>query len=199
LKGVFIDVETGGLDPNVHALTQVAAVAFEAGVEDVPVFIETCNIIVAPSKWLAVSTGALDLQHRTLMDLVCQGSDEVDVYLRLTGFLNKHIGDSINWVGNIWAQDAAFDHGFCRALEKRVGKGSNMFSDRCDWNCTKRLWTLLRGLGVHRDERTSLQNIMRHYDLQEEQTHDGLDDAMVSVMCLHHMLKDLEALYTRRD
>ena len=28
MKGVFIDTETGGLDPRVHALTQIAAIAF---------------------------------------------------------------------------------------------------------------------------------------------------------------------------
>lgn len=203
MKGVFIDVETGGLDPKVHALTQVAAISFELSLSNVPVMVETFTALVNPSRWLAVSPGALDLQHRTLEELRNTGTSESDVYLGLIGFLNKHIGDSFKWGGRIWAQDAAFDHGFCRALEQRQDEGSaaNLFSDRCDWNCTKRLWTLLRGLGVHDDERTSLKHIIAYYGLRPEdgQTHDATDDAMVSVMALDRMLKDLALAFKGKD
>ncbi len=199
MKGVFIDVETGGLDAKVHALTQVGAIAFEINVGQEPVILETFSQLVSPSQWLAVSPGALDLQHRTLGELRKSGADESDVYIALIGFLCKHIGESAQWPGMIWAQDAAFDHSFCRALEKRA-KLNDLFGDRCDWNCTKRLWTLLRGLGAHNETRTSLKHIIAYYGIrgEDEQTHDAADDAMVSVIALSHMINDLAQVFKGR-
>lgn len=190
MKGVFIDTETGGLDSNVHALTQVAAIAFEVKPGEEAEILEVFQIFVEPSKWLAVCPGALDLQQAKLETLLKVGKKEATVYTELVQFLNNYIGPSAEWGGHIWAQDAAFDHSFLRALEKRVGNGSNCFTDRCDWNCTKRLWTLLRFLGVHNEAKTSLKNIASYYQM-DEQVHDATEDALLSLGALSFMLTDL--------
>jgi DNA polymerase III epsilon subunit-like protein len=192
LLGVFIDTETGGLDPKVHALTQVAAIAFEIEPGSKPVIREVYQTYVQPSKWMAVSPGALEIQHSSLQMLQDAGTPEVEVYHDLLDFLEKHLGTSDSWGGRIWAQEAAFDHGFLRALEKRVGD-NDYFSDRCDWNCTKRLWTLLRFLGVHDEPKTSLKNIIAYYGIrgENEQTHDATDDAVVALEALGMMLNNI--------
>lgn len=193
MRGVFIDVETGGLDPKVHALTQIAAIAFDIDPGSKPQILDVYQEIVKPDKWLAMSEGALAMQNRT-MDVVLEaGNEEQQVYRNLVCFLAKHIGPADQWGGRIWAQDASFDHSFCRALEMRVGQGVNYFSDRCDWNCTKRTWTMLRGLGVHNEPKTSLKNIIAYYGIRGEdgQTHDAADDATVSLVALGMMMNDL--------
>lgn len=199
MRGVFIDVETGGLDPKVHALTQIAAIAFDLEPGNKPCILNVHQQVVKPDKWLALSKGALDIQNRTMEELLENGSEEQEVYRNLVAFLEKYIGPANDWPGHIWAQDASFDHSFCRALETRVGGGANYFSDRCDWNCTKRTWTMLRFLGVHNETKTSLKNIIAHYGIrgEDEQTHDAADDATVSLVALGMMMTDLFRLFDR--
>lgn len=197
MNGIFIDCETGGLDPSVHALTQVAAVAFKVNPGEAPIILDTYNKLVKPSQWLAVSPGALDIQHRALDYLMQNGIEESIVYDELVSFIKETQFICADWAGQLcWAQEAAFDHSFCKALEKRVGN-SDHFGDRCDWNCTKRLWILLRALGVHNNPRTSLKNIIAYYGLrgENEQTHDALDDAIMSVNALGCMLRDLAQVF----
>jgi len=102
MRGVFIDVETGGLDPKVHALTQMAAIAFdlEPG-QTKPQILDVYQEIVKPDKWLAMSEGALSMQNRTMDVVLESGNEEQEVYRNLVCFLEKHIGPADQWGGRI--------------------------------------------------------------------------------------------------
>lgn len=195
---VFIDVETGGLDPAVHGLTEVAAVAFtfdDAGGGQV---LDSLSMIVAPTANLAYSPYALGLQGRTLEWLQENGSPEESVMQSLSEFLFTHLGDTDTRHGLIWAHNATFDQSFLRALEERTTginalRYSREFPTRCDFSCTKTLFYCLRAFGVHDGKWSNLKEIAKQYGIAPSgNEHSALADARMGIECLAAMKREMD-------
>lgn len=226
IKGVFIDTETGGLDPKVHGITEIAAAQFTITLQDEVPLVKIGRSIqtwVKPSPWLAYCPGALAMQSRpgvemTLDYLHAHGRPEIQVVGMLQSFLHNEIYPNVRyWNHSIWAQNADFDHGFLLALQKRVGKDypkatSNvqnkelgargltpyghleMFAERCDWSCTRKLFSQLGALGIgkvqEQGSKVSLKDIMPYYLIDKPKTHSALQDCHDGILCLSYMLHD---------
>jgi DNA polymerase III epsilon subunit-like protein len=212
MTGVYIDVETGGLDPNSHAITQVSAVAFDICKDEQEQLLGivaadgTASILgvfktwVHPAPWMGISIESMKLQGVTLGQLNDAPGESI-VYDNLIEFIKKYLGtDPSNWNGRIWAHSAEFDHGFLRAMELRVKSPNFMdyFGDRCNWSCTKKLWATLRFLGIHNVAKTHLKDIACYYDIDNSNHHDAESDALTGIQILGRMLNDLFETYIRR-
>ena len=212
MTGVYLDVETGGLDPNSHAITQVSAVAFDICKDEQEQLLGivaadgTASILgvfktwVHPAPWMGISIESMKLQGVTLGQLNDAPGESI-VYDNLIEFIKKYLGtDPSNWNGRIWAHSAEFDHGFLRAMELRVKSPNFMdyFGDRCNWSCTKKLWATLRFLEVHNVARTNLIDITEYYQIENPNPHGAENDALMGILALGKMLNDLFETYIRR-
>lgn len=213
VKGVYIDLETGGLDPNICGITEVAMAAFEI---DLPIpgkQATACRITsryqtyVKPQEWLVYAPGALAMQSYpgrqiTLEFLETYGKTEARVVLDMQRFLGVHIYPNAKyWNAQMWAQNADFDHGFTSKMHQRVlaedPTVGPLFAKRCDWSCTRKLFTKL-GAMIYANNcqcgAISQKDIMPFYNLPQAQTHTALQDCIDGVTCLSKMLED-EANY----
>jgi DNA polymerase III epsilon subunit-like protein len=213
LRQIFFDTETGGLDPKVNAITQIAAIAFDITGSNVDGFhcvvAGAFNATIKPAPWLTFSAEALELSHKSLQKLQQHGISEGEAYKLLRIFMTQHLSYPDNnpqsWleankcIGHLWAHEASFDHGFLCALEKRVLPIENyglpaIFSSRCDFSDSKALYHALAGVGaVTITEPVHLAGIASHYGIPYDQRyglHDALVDARLGVQCLGAILND---------
>lgn len=212
MTGVYIDVETGGLDPNSHAITEVAAVAFDLAkgeqeqllgivpADGEPSILGVYKTWVHPAPWLGISIESMKLQGVTLGRLNDAPQENI-VYDNLIEFIKKYLGtDPSNWNGRIWAHNADFDHKFLRAMEIRSKspKFLDYIGDRCNWSCTKKLWATLRFMEVHNVSRTNLIDITEYYQIENPNPHGAENDALMGILALGKMLNDLFETYIRR-
>ncbi len=207
MRQVFIDTETGGLDPKVHGLTEVALVCFDLD----PVRPMNCNIVdklsikIKFNDLLSYSPIALNMQHRQFGDNADAISEEHAIS-NILHFLESWLGPGEvrdAYRGKLVAQYAEFDWGFIRELFGRhgfdvSGKGCPLFDSRCDWVCTRHLFRFLRTIGAHNCQGDSMKNILPYYGIvrgEEEEEHSAFGDAMVSIRAYQHMLNDLKNYY----
>ena len=207
MRGIYIDCETGGLSSKSDGLASIGAVAFEIDVTN-PVKATIMGDYLAYIKPVQLANGMLALNYSPeaynihglgVTWLEKNGQDEATVYSELVGFIQTFL-PAESFAGRLWAHNAPFDHGFVKAMENRVfactsGEGV-MFHDRCDWSCTKNLWCVLRGLGIH-NVRCKLDDIIDHYGIVDPRQghHDALTDAKLGIEVLRHMLVDLRQHY----
>ena len=195
---VFIDVETGGLDPAVHGLTEVAAIAFTFDVEGGGQLIDSLTMLVQPNENLAYTPYALRLQGRTLEWLQEHGSSEKCVLRSLSAFLFLYLGNPESRHGLIWAHNATFDQRFLRALEERTTginalRYSREFPTRCDFSCTKTLFYCLRAFGVNDGKWSNLKEIAKQYGIAPSgNEHSALADARMGIECLAAMKREMD-------
>jgi DNA polymerase III epsilon subunit-like protein len=201
---VYVDIETGGLDPDHNGITEIAAVPFVIGTDEKGLpFVQEAgghfHCLVKPEKWLTYSTGSLSLQGRTFDQLITNGIPELAAYTGLLYFLSDHLGDE-SWIGRIWAHEAVFDHGFIRAMENRQNRGSiARFGKRCDWSCSKFLYRRLAAIGVVPNmEEVHLNTVAAHYDIPFDVRHTAFGDCRVGIQCLEHILRDEYHYYMKR-
>ena len=208
MRGIYIDTETGGLDAKVHGLVSVGAVAFEIDVIN-PVKYTILDSYIGYIKPVRTSYGVRCLEYSIEAEAIhgigldwleANGQPEAEIHSDLVSFIQKYLQPDEPFAGRLWAHNAPFDHGFVKAMENRVfvctsGEGM-MFHDRCDWSCTKNLWCVLRGLGVH-NVRCKLDDIIDHYGIVDPRggQHNALTDAMLGIEVLRHMLFDLKRHY----
>jgi DNA polymerase III epsilon subunit-like protein len=196
MKLVFVDVETGGLDPKVHGITEIAAVAFDFDPQNP--FLEKLHaafqVLVRPNTKLAYTPHALNLQDRTLQYLDEYGVSESEAWVAFETFLRMQLN---RWQGHIVAHYAQLDYGFLAALAERCGKAAALpAAKRCEWLCTKNLFRVLSGLEIVSPSSCGLEDIMRWYGIGfAGKEHHALIDAEAGVKVFRHMVSDLKQYY----
>lgn len=203
MRYVFCDVETGGLDPKVHGITEIAAIAFDFDprnpFDQDPKQVEF-KALIRPNKNMAYAPVALELQDRTLDYLAEFGMAEDVAWIAFMDFLF----DQINWNrahtlvhGSIIAHFAQFDYGFLAALAARQGDADRLPADkRCEWICTKNLFRVLSGLGIVAPTHCGLTEIMQWYGIEfEGKQHNALVDCRAGIQMFRHMVGDLKKYY----
>lgn len=196
MRYVFCDVETGGLDPKVHGITEIGAIAFD--MDPMNPFKgcigDEVRLLVRPNPNLAYTPYALQLQDRTLQYLEEYGVTELEAWTALDVFLQQHLN---RWQGHIVAHSAEFDRSFLSALAERCGKPEALPARaRCSWICTKNLFRILSGLGIVSSSSCGLEDIMREYDIwYEGKQHEALTDARAGIQIFRHMVNDIKEYY----
>ena len=196
----FVDVECGGLDPKVHGITEIAAIAFDFDTRNPFGHHECLNefqVLIQPNRELAYAPAALAMQDRTLDYLEEYGVSEREAWVGFAAFLQKHIGDK--WQGRIVAQYAEFDYGFLAALAGRCGDAELLpAGKRCEWLCTKNLFRLLSGLGIVTPSGCGFEDILRWYGFwYDGKAHTALVDARAGVQVFRHEISDLKYYYEK--
>ena len=202
---VFVDCETGGLDPKVHGITEIAAIAFDFDTRNPFGHHECLNefqVLIQPNRELAYAPAALAMQDRTLDYLEEYGMSELHACNAFFAFLC----DQINWhrphtmtQGSIIAHYAQFDYGFLAALAERCGQAEKLpTGNRCDWICTKNLFRVLSGLGIVAPRGCGLTEIMKWYGVDfEGKQHNALVDCKAGVQVFRHEISDLKHYYEK--
>jgi len=115
-KIFWIDSETTGLIPNVHAMIQIAGLIDIDGE-----VVSTYHTNIRPHPGARIDKKALEVNQTKELDL-SSFPDHYEVYSRLTSLLESHIGkydpsDKFILAG----YNVGFDEGFLRALFKACG------------------------------------------------------------------------------
>jgi len=189
MRGIFIDLETGGLDPRAHALLSLGAVAFEVDAQGAWVLDEFA-VSVEPNKNMGVCEGALAVQGISWANL--EHSSRVEECEALIRF-GQWVADFSGFP--LFAHNAPFDRDFFTAAVNRSAPGNEILRPLCghraNWCCTLAWANLLVALGkMDRPEKGfSLESLAAHLDVQGRSgaRHDALEDAKIGVRCVGRM------------
>lgn len=189
---VFIDVETGGLDPVKNGLTEIALLAFHCQTFETyrPL---TIRVLGDPAK--EYNEIALKMQNRTLEDVMTVGIPKEEAFGKVFEYLNTTLGPSgknqLNWTGKIWAHNAPFDWGFLAQLDSEVYKGNSLiFAGRPYFACSKYFMAGLRGLGLHDHPYTNLISSLNFMGDDAVETHQATDDCYSGIRLLQAFVRD---------
>lgn len=196
---IVIDTETGGLDPSVHGLTEIACVLARHPDDWRRVDVEDrFSVLIRPNPRLRYEPKALELQHRTLADLAA-GTTEDCALLMLYGWLRGVM--RICPDARVWAHNADFDRRFLLAAHDRLNLGASdeeyvVLPIPTDWRCSMQLWRDLRTGGVHDQSRSGLDIVMAHYGLSVpvDRRHTATADCEVTAQAVGCMMRDWRQL-----
>ena len=200
MKGIVIDLETGGKEPEICAITEIGAVSFHLQGKQL---VETghLSLQVIPHEELFVSRKAEQVQNG-VFDHFYQERDTTGQFrysenaalIYLMDGMRAHLGsDPSTWKGKIWAHNAHFDLMFLHHLEKRLCGNLGYkaaFPERITGSCTKMLTQSLMGLGKLDIRGSSLDTLCDHFNIPRDTTkrHGALYDARLTLEVMNHLL-----------
>jgi DNA polymerase III epsilon subunit-like protein len=177
-KLIFVDVETGGLDPNVHSILSIGMVLWGD------------FHIVAEKEWyvkedpIAVTSEAMEVNNIDLKSLQDPPSQVVK-YISM--FLNKHGFDpeTDHLAGH---NVGSFDCGFIKRLYRLADQPFPFKHRVVDTFSTAKALQLCNGLPDNLS--LSLESLCKYYDVKYA-AHNALSDAHASAIIFEEILKDL--------
>jgi DNA polymerase III epsilon subunit-like protein len=186
MRGVMVDLETGGLAAGQSALLALAAVVFEVDAQGAWV-LDEFSCLVEPHKETAVSDAALAVQGVSWASLESSARiDESEALLRLGEFLAPFRGLPL------FAHNAPFDRDHLGAAIKRGASGHDWLGEltgrHASWVCTLNLANALTAFGCMErpDGGFSLDRLAAHLGVQGRlgKGHEALEDAQIGVRCV---------------
>lgn len=183
-KILFIDTETGGLDPHKHHLLTIGVCLWENGAihyrEEFPVWQSGYNLVCQDS---ALEINKIDLDEH--MDIALDPAVVVNSLRIIAKMLT--VGDKKPVVGG---HNVQFDIGFLKAMFERCGeKWNDYFSHRTV--DTKGVLQFLSVAGIYGDESTSLDSALQYYKIPVEgQRHSALADALATANLFSKLLNE---------
>ncbi len=186
MKGIFVDLETGGLTAGQSALIALGVVVFEVDTQGSWV-LDEFSLLVAPHKETTVSHAALWMQGVSWPVLDSPARiDESEALMRFGEFLAPYRGLPL------FAHNAPFDRDHLAAAIKRSASGHDWLHEitgrHANWVCTLNLANTLTAFGcMERPEGGfSLDRLAAHLGVQGRsgKGHDALEDAQVGVRCV---------------
>lgn len=191
MRGIFIDTETGGLDPKRDALLSLAAVAFEIDKQGAWV-LDDFSVMIQPGEFTSVSLKALSLQGESWSGLEhSKRIPEQEALLRFSEWLRDY--PSIPF----FAHHASLDRDFLAEANRRSAGGidSRTVTGRhAPWVCTIVLanWNIARGVmsmpanGLSLDSLSDALGVMGRTSTGG---HNALEDARIGVRILAELSK----------
>ncbi|WP_257311165.1 3'-5' exonuclease [Geothrix fuzhouensis] len=182
---VWIDTETGGLDPSRHSLLTLALVAkprhgWEPIVDEIA-FRHPTYVVEAD----AMAVNRIDLvQHHA------KALEPTTAVARIEAFLDANVpqGEKVMLGGHNVGFDIAFLMPYLRQHGPHlVGRFSHRLVD------TMTLATALRVGGLLPEGKGGLTDLLQHYgiDLADDQRHTALGDALATARLFHRMTSDI--------
>ena len=86
MKLIYLDLETTGLDPNVHATSQIGAIIEIDGAER-----EKINIKIRPNPEHSITRGALEVTGVSFDELMSYQFSQYEAYTKLLNILDTYI------------------------------------------------------------------------------------------------------------
>lgn len=150
IRGLYIDVETGGFDPSHHALLSVCITEFRLYPYDTPSMDAMVYRQIAPDPGLDVCKSALEVQKIGWASL--EDSRRVSEKEAIAS-LSLWLGEDERMRLPIWAHEAVFDRNFLSAaIRRQYPNGSDapiakLAGRDARWSCSRNLAELAVFLG----------------------------------------------------
>jgi DNA polymerase III epsilon subunit-like protein len=180
---LFIDTETGGLDPTAHSILSLGAVLWRDGsiVDTLELFIAEETSVVDQE---AMAVNAIDLRW-----LRAHGVRPTEAVVRFQRFLEQHTPRAIPSKQVLAGHNVAFDVAFLRRLYKLAGQERSWsFSHRLLDTASIVQYLIVAGLlplqGASSDE------VFRYFgiELERGKRHTALGDARATVILFEKLL-----------
>lgn len=167
MKILFIDTETGGLNPNKHSLLSVGMAVWEDGE-----IVDTFIAYIASDEYV-VTSEAMGINNIDISLLSVTGWPMPTVALNIKKFIDKNFGKDRIIIGG---HNVHFDMDFLKVNELDDFNYSHRYINTA---------SILQYLSITGLERTSngsdlaaLENALDHFNITEHQSHNALDDAI---------------------
>lgn len=186
-KLCVIDVETTGLNPMIHEITEICAIPVNAFLEvdkDLPYF----HMYVKPTKFNTIEEKALKIQKVSLADIMDRGADAFDVMDEFEKWFEKvsvH-GKKITPLGHNYAFDRSFlmrffseevynDYFYYHYRDTMIA--ANFMNDRADARGEKCPFA-----------KQSLTYVCSSLDVKNPNKHSALGDCLATLECYRKMV-----------
>jgi len=180
-KLLFVDTETGGLDPQKHSLLTAAFAVWEDGF-----IIDTLEVKIAHEEYV-VTPKAMEINQIDLRE-PRGDSYSFESAMRIKTFIAAHFGeDKPTLVG----QNVGFDIGFLKELFIPY-MYEIVFSHRSI--DTASVMRFLQTSGLTALQGSGLDDAIKHYNIQlsEEDRHTSLGDVLATVEVYNMLLADIK-------
>lgn len=201
---IYVDTETGGLDPKRNGLTEIAAIGFDFDLETCRVDnLVEWNRLIRPEPTLSYTPYALGIQDRTLQYLNLVGVDERIALVEFEEFVLSQLTHSHtdDYQNTLMAHYAQFDYDFIAEVSRRFDNRRDSAAifkpgKRCEWVCTKSMFRMLYGLGIVTTSSSGLDDLVRYYGINlPGKEHQALTDAKRGIEIFRHMVRDIKQHY----
>lgn len=190
MKILFLDTETGGLDPQKHHLLTIGVCVFdtdtpyaEAYSEEFAVWDDLPGLKCEPS---ALAINKIDLNQHTKGAFT--GIEMVKTMKIIAKMMT--IGDKKCIVGG---HNLAFDIGFLKVMFERCGENWNDYFSHRILDTTSVL-NFLSAAGLYYHESTSLDAALEYYKipLDQGERHGALADAKYTALLFNRLLSEVK-------
>ncbi|MFT2722392.1 exonuclease domain-containing protein [Deinococcus sp. A31D244] len=172
---IFVDVETGGLDPNRHGLLSIGLVYWNDGLicDNKIIFVDPEDKLIDDS---AISVNGINMQKHILIAL-----KKDKVIKEFSDFVAK-CSEKPLLGGHNTPFDAQFLNTYGIELRDYFQYG---FVD------TKSIARAMIHAGILRNESTSLVSLCKHFGIDIENPHEALSDAIATAKLYNSLLKTM--------
>lgn len=176
---LFVDAETGGLDPATASLLSVGLVIWEEGI------IKAQTEIFLKHEFMTISPEAIAVNKINLLEHLEKAIYPVDAAKAMLDFCSRHLSSPPPWV--IGGHNIYFDLGFLRPfLKSQNYEWHEYFSHRAV--DTSSILRFLFLSGILEEEIVSSNQAFEHFNIKVEGRHTALGDALATAELFNKLL-----------
>lgn len=187
MKRLFIDVETGGIDPNVHSLLTIGLV-----VADKDRIIDRVEVGIKHNTFV-VTQEAMKINNIDLKELE---TSPQDAFIIINNFLKRNFDGKIKLGGHNIGFDVSFFKPFYDIMREEF-KAKNPSLDIPTWKQsfdyhyvdTSVIATYLKECGKLKVSSVSLGSLIEYFGLKAESRHTAMEDAVMTALVYHCLTK----------
>lgn len=180
-KILFIDTETGGLNPEEVSLLSIGLVVWNESQ-----IIETKEILIKQDVF-HITPQSILTNRINFFEFLDMAIDADQAFSDLKGFLQKHFSDEIGKIV-LGGHNTNFDVNFIRKfISQNGGKFEDWFGHRfVDTASILKFLYYSRKLDT---DLSSSDNAFRYFNIEVERRHTALDDAIATARLFNHLIE----------
>lgn len=187
MKRLFIDVETGGIDPQIHSLLTIGLV-----VADGDRIIDRMEVGIK-HKTFNVTQEAMSINNIDLKDLE---TSPQDAFIIIHNFLKRNFDGKIKLGGHNIGFDISFFKPFYEVMRDEL-KAKNPSLDIPTWRQsfdyyyvdTSVIGTYLKECGKLKVSKVSLGDLIEYFNLKANSRHTAMEDAVMTALVYQCLTK----------
>ncbi|MBA3649831.1 MAG: 3'-5' exonuclease [Chitinophagales bacterium] len=185
-KLLFIDTETGGLNPQLHALLSVGLVVWEDGI-----IIDEGEFIIQTGK-KSVSQSALDVNHIQIEQHNHKALPSKEAFENLIAFIDRHFPDKkpVTLAGH----NINFDLRFLKYFFNQHGRLFRSYISHRVID-TSSVLHFLYIAGILPDKIISSDEAFNHFNITVDNRHTALSDARATAELFSKLVETLPKTY----
>ena len=193
---LFVDTETGGLDPSTCGLTDLCGLVVEYDNNFVPGIVCEFAQLIKPDPRLVYTEEALKIQGRTYEQLQEEGRPIGHVFNDFRTMVVVQFG-AVKKCSPV-AHNAPFDKSFIDASCSRYNL--QPLTNYC-WRCSVDLFRWMQAMGFHDCYRANLDAICEHYEIvtDEATRHTAAGDCWRTAVVVGRMMMDIKGIHPDID